>query len=67
MEVTLGFRSRIAPLMERAPHAIASSTLRRQSSSSLRPIPEPERHGYVMSGRVSDFFGMPLHEYVKAL
>jgi len=26
-----------------------------------------ERHGYVLSGRVSDFFGMPLHEYVKAL
>jgi len=26
-----------------------------------------EKHGYVQSGRVSDFFGMPLLEYVKQL
>ncbi len=26
-----------------------------------------ERHGYRRSGKVSDFFGMPLHEYVKNL
>jgi ribosomal protein S18 acetylase RimI-like enzyme len=26
-----------------------------------------ERHGYVPSGKVTDFFGMPLHEYVKPL
>lgn len=26
-----------------------------------------ERNGYVPSGRISDFFGMPLHEYVKQL
>jgi GNAT superfamily N-acetyltransferase len=25
------------------------------------------KHGYVLSGRVTDFFGMPLHEYVKPL
>jgi hypothetical protein len=25
------------------------------------------RHGYILSGRVSDFFGMPLHEWVKFL
>jgi ribosomal protein S18 acetylase RimI-like enzyme len=26
-----------------------------------------EKHGYRRSGRITDFFGMPLHEYVKAL
>src|SRR5215470_15130688 len=25
------------------------------------------RHGFRLSGRVSDFFGMPLHEWVKSL
>ena len=26
-----------------------------------------ERHGYRRSGRITDFFGMPLHEYAKGL
>jgi ribosomal protein S18 acetylase RimI-like enzyme len=26
-----------------------------------------EKHGYRRSGKVSDFFGMPLHEYIKEL
>jgi GNAT superfamily N-acetyltransferase len=26
-----------------------------------------EKHGFTSSGRVSDLFGMPLYEYVKAL
>jgi GNAT superfamily N-acetyltransferase len=26
-----------------------------------------ERHGYAASGRVTDFFGMPVYEYVKVL
>jgi ribosomal protein S18 acetylase RimI-like enzyme len=26
-----------------------------------------ERHGFARSGNVSNFFGMPLHEYVKQL
>ena len=26
-----------------------------------------EKHGYRASGRVSDFFGMPLYEYAKVL
>ncbi len=26
-----------------------------------------EKHGYVASGRTTDFFGMPLYEYVKEL
>ncbi|HKD85224.1 MAG TPA: GNAT family N-acetyltransferase [Terriglobales bacterium] len=26
-----------------------------------------EKHGYRPSGRITDFFGMPLHEYVKAI
>jgi ribosomal protein S18 acetylase RimI-like enzyme len=26
-----------------------------------------ESHGYQRSGKVTDFFGMPLHEYVKDL
>ena len=25
------------------------------------------KHGYAPSGRVADFFGMPLHEYVKPI
>ncbi len=26
-----------------------------------------EKHGYIASGRTTDFFGMTLHEYVKEL
>lgn len=26
-----------------------------------------ERNGYALSGKISDFFGMPLHEYVKPI
>jgi GNAT superfamily N-acetyltransferase len=32
-----------------------------------RAISFYERHGYDASGRVTDFFGMPLYEYVKEL
>jgi GNAT superfamily N-acetyltransferase len=32
-----------------------------------RAIQFYEGHGYARSGRTSDFFGMPLHEYRKAL
>ena len=24
-----------------------------------------EKHGYVRSGKIVDFYGMPLHEFVK--
>jgi len=32
-----------------------------------RAIPVYERNGFRASGKVVDFFGMPLYEYVKAL
>ena len=32
-----------------------------------RAISFYEKHGYRASGRTTDFFGMPLHEYVKEL
>jgi len=32
-----------------------------------RAMPFYERHGYRRSGKISDFFGMRLHEYVKEL
>lgn len=33
----------------------------------LRAVRFYERHGYRRSGKVIDFFGMPLHEFVKQL
>jgi ribosomal protein S18 acetylase RimI-like enzyme len=33
----------------------------------LRAMRFYEKHGYRPSGRITDFFGMPLHEYVKDL
>ncbi len=33
----------------------------------LRVVRFYEKHGYRASGRTTDFFGMPLHEYVKDL
>jgi len=33
----------------------------------LRAMRFYEKHGYRRSGKVADFFGMPLHEYVKDL
>ena len=33
----------------------------------LRAVRFYEKHGYRRSGRTTDFFGMPLHEYVKDL
>jgi ribosomal protein S18 acetylase RimI-like enzyme len=33
----------------------------------LRAMRFYEKHGYRRSGRVTDFFGMPLHEYVKEI
>jgi ribosomal protein S18 acetylase RimI-like enzyme len=56
--------------------AAAESELRDQRCSCVtldtteplrRAVRFYERHGFRASGRVRDFFGMPLHEYVKAL
>ena len=38
-----------------------------QSAPLQRAIRFYERNGYRPSGRVADFFGMPLFEYVKPL
>jgi ribosomal protein S18 acetylase RimI-like enzyme len=35
------------------------------SEPLLRAVRFYERHGYRRSGKVTDFFGMPLHEFVK--
>src|SRR5205085_10387464 len=56
--------------------ATAEQELRRQgcNRASLdttaplqRAIRFYEKHGYLASGKVGDFFGMPLYEYVKSL
>ena len=33
----------------------------------LRAVRFYEKHGYRRTGRTTDFFGMPLHEYAKDL
>ena len=33
----------------------------------LRAMRFYEKHGYRVSGKTTDFFGMPLHEYLKDL
>ena len=49
----------------------ASEAAARVSLDTTEPLRRAvrfyERHGFRPSGRVSDFFGMPLFEYVKEL
>jgi GNAT superfamily N-acetyltransferase len=56
--------------------AVAERYLARQGCSRItldttqvlqRAIRFYERNGYVATGHVSDFFGMPLYEYAKRL
>lgn len=51
--------------------ALAASKCRRVTLDTTqvleRAIRFYEKHGYKASGKVTDFFGMPLHEYVKDL
>ena len=47
------------------------STLHRQCLDTTEPLQRAVRfylrHGFRASGRVTDFFGMPLFEYLKIL
>ena len=57
-------------LIEAAERALAS-TCSRVTLDSTQPLERAirfyERHGYTPTGRVTDFFGMPLFEYEKRM
>ncbi len=51
--------------------ALRAKGYRRVTLDTTEPLERAmqfyEKHGYRRSGRVSDFFGMPRHEYVKSI
>ena len=68
----LPFRSKIIePRAEPAESELSSMKCSRVTLDTTEPLQRAvcfyEKHGYRPSGRVTDFFGMPLHEYVKQL
>jgi ribosomal protein S18 acetylase RimI-like enzyme len=58
-------------LLERAETELRASKCTRVTLDTTEPLQRAirfyERHGYRPSGKVGDFFGMPLYEYVKEL
>lgn len=58
-------------LLSRAEAELAQQGCSRVTLDTTEPLQRAirfyEKHGYRRSGRVADFFGMPLHEYVKQL
>jgi GNAT superfamily N-acetyltransferase len=58
-------------LLQSAEAELAAQKCSRITLDTTRPLKRAmrfyERHGYRPSGKVTDFFGMPLHEYVKDL
>jgi N-acetylglutamate synthase-like GNAT family acetyltransferase len=58
-------------LLEAAEAEIRSQRCKRVTLDTTEPLARAmrfyARHGFRLSGRVSDFFGMPLHEWVKFL
>jgi ribosomal protein S18 acetylase RimI-like enzyme len=58
-------------LLERAETELRARKCTRVTLDTTEPLRRAirfyERHGYRPSGKVSDFFGMPLYEYVKDL
>jgi GNAT superfamily N-acetyltransferase len=58
-------------LLEAAERELRDKRCRRVTLDTTAPLERAmhfyEKYGYRKSGRVSDFFGMPLHEYVKTL
>ena len=58
-------------LLRAAEKELAARNCRRITLDATEPLQRAmrfyERHGYHRSGKVTDFFGMPLHEYVKDL
>ena len=58
-------------LLDRAETELRTTKCLRVSLDTTEPLERAirfyERHGYRPSGKVGDFFGMPLYEYVKDL
>jgi GNAT superfamily N-acetyltransferase len=58
-------------LLEAAEAEIRNQGRKRITLDTTEPLAQAirfyERHGFTRSGRVSDFFAMPLHEWVKRL
>ena len=58
-------------LLARAEAEIANANCLRITLDTTEPLQRAmrfyERHGYCRSGRIQDFFGMPLIEYVKVM
>jgi predicted N-acetyltransferase YhbS len=58
-------------LLERAESALRDRGCRRVTLDTTVPLRRAirfyERNGYKATGKVTDFFGMPLYEYAKAL
>ena len=58
-------------LLERAETELRARKCTRVTLDTTEPLQRAirfyERHGYRPSGKVGDFFGMPLYEYVKDL
>lgn len=58
-------------LLHRAEDNIRAAGCHRITLDTTAPLKRAirfyERHGFVPSGKISDFFGMPLHEFVKQL
>ena len=64
--------SGVAPaLLQAAEAEIQDQRCKRVTLDTTEPLARATRfyarHGFTQSGRVSDFFGMPLHEWVKFL
>jgi len=60
-----------AQLLQAAESELRSQGCRRITLDTTQPLARAvrfyEKHGYRHSGKVSDFFGMPLFEYAKSL
>jgi len=58
-------------LLQAAESELRTQGCRRSTLDTTQPLERAlrfyEKHGYRRSGKVSDFFGMPLFEYVKLL
>ena len=58
-------------LLQSAENELAAQACKRISLDTTEPLQRAmrfyEKHGYRCSGNVTDFFGMPLHEYIKSL
>ena len=60
-----------ADLLQAAESELRAKHCKRVTLDTTEPLQRAmrfyEKHGYRRSGRITDFFGMPLYEYVKAL